>query len=80
MPDRCPCIIAGCRRTSAKHYREHLCAKHWSLVPKATRRAYTRAQRQGRAPAALDRLWERCKRLAREALADDLFGPGGGIG
>lgn len=78
MPERCRCLVPGCRRTTAVAYSEHLCARHWSLVPKATRRAYNIAKRRQKASAALDRLWARCRRLALEAVADDLFGPGPG--
>ena len=75
MRERCRCLVPGCRRTTAVAYSEHLCARHWSLVPKATRRAYNIAKRRQKASAALDRLWARCRRLALEAVADDLFCP-----
>lgn len=72
---RCVCLIEGCRRTTAIPYTQWLCPRHWSLVPKATRRAYALAKRRRKSAAAIDRLWLRARRLAIETANDDLFGP-----
>lgn len=72
---RCVCLIVGCRRSTAVPYTEWLCPRHWSLVPKETRRVYARAKRHHKSQAVLDRLWSRACRLAKNAVKDDLFGP-----
>lgn len=66
---RLTCIAPGCRRThAADGFTEWLCAHHWALVPKDTRRAYHRARRlcrRGRKSGhACARLWARCVRIA----------------
>jgi hypothetical protein len=68
--DRIPCIAPGCRRTTRfdGRFDRYICAKHWAMIPRATRRAYLRARRlfvRGlKSQAALDRLWARCERIA----------------
>lgn len=69
MTARLTCIAPGCRRTHAPNdFTEWLCARHWALVPKETRRAYHRARRLWRKGAksghACARLWARCVRFA----------------
>lgn len=47
MTDRIPCAVPYCRRTLGRDrgYREWICGKHWALLPKRTRRRYSRARR-----------------------------------
>ncbi len=81
MPhDRVCCCVPFCRRTTAadrlRPDTEWLCQKHWSVIPKSRRRAYSRARRK-RAPFvnyAAARLWRRLKAQAIEAAV----GIGGG--
>lgn len=63
---RLTCCIPGCRRTTAKPFAEWICGKHWIRIPKAVRRVYQTARRRRKSPAALARLWTRCKRIATE--------------
>lgn len=50
---------------------EWICQPHWSLIPKAERRVWSRHLRQHRAhgfslrPEAADRIWRALKRRAR---------------
>ncbi len=69
MAARLTCIAPGCRRThSADCFTEWLCARHWALVPKDSRRTYQRARRMWRkgqkSGYACARLWRRCVRIA----------------
>lgn len=48
MSDRLRCIVPYCRRTTKAEFREWVCAKHWTVVPKALRRAYRTAMRRAR--------------------------------
>lgn len=67
MPsDRLTCCIPGCRRTTGKPHTEWICGKHWTRIPKADRKVYQTAQRRRKSPAAIMRLWGRCKRIATE--------------
>lgn len=66
MTTRLTCCVPACRRTTAQPYREWICGKHWTRIPKATRRVYSRAKRLHKDPRALDRIWARCKRIAIE--------------
>lgn len=77
---RLPCCVPGCgRSTLARGFNEWICAGHWSLLPKETRRVYSRAKgrtnREWRKfdpgtawpkEAAKHRLWNWLKRTAIE--------------
>ena len=74
-PKRTPCLIPGCRRTTAKHFDEWICQRHWSSVSRSLRKLYTRSKKRFlRAPItkntkSAQRFWERCKTAAiNEAL------------
>jgi len=68
------CIVPYCRRTAKRldAHHEWICGKHWSLVPRAYRRAYARAKRRFKVRQTLllwkcsGMLWSRCKRAAIE--------------
>lgn len=36
---RTTCLIPGCKRTTGKPHEEWICGKHWSQVPRDSRRA-----------------------------------------
>jgi hypothetical protein len=40
---------------------EWICQKHWTLVPRQMRRAYSHAKRRKKPVKVLVRLWGRCK-------------------
>lgn len=88
MTDRLPCLVPHCRRTCRQEpdpvdiegqtfnlMDEWICARHWPLVPAATRRLYSAAKRRLRkfrtkkCAAVASRLWRRCKREAIERAA-----------
>lgn len=56
MSDRISCLVPFCRRTRGQRKgegpiregEEWICGKHWSLIPKAYRRAHQRLCRQAR--------------------------------
>lgn len=66
MADRLACCIIGCRRTcrNDKGFAEWICRRHWSVVPKSMRRAYSTVKRRRKTPAAINRIWRRCKAAA----------------
>lgn len=70
MADRIPCVVPGCKRThKPAEFSEWLCPKHWPMVPKRMRAAYSRAKRRRKDWPLLNRLWRRCKMAAmREAF------------
>lgn len=71
MPDRIACCMPGCRRSCPNRlgWSEWICQRHWSAVPKDMRRAYAAVKRRRKSPAAIDRIWRRCKSAAlREAF------------
>lgn len=68
MGGRVPCQVPGCRRTQATDRMrpgddEHLCARHWALIPKGRRRAYALARRRGNVKAAAF-MWPRLVAMA----------------
>ena len=71
MKERMSCLIAGCRRTHTPVFAEWLCAKHWALVPRQMRQAYSRAKRKRKSLEACLRLWRRCK---AEAIRENFMG------
>lgn len=72
---RLACVVPGCKRTRLADglFDEWVCARHWPAVPLRYRRAYARAKRKRRSPAALARLWRICR---REAIEQALIGLG----
>ena len=75
MGDRIRCFVIGCRRTCADdgRWKEFLCARHYPMVDKRTRRLRARVKRKagriGWTPSlqALEhRLWNRAKSQATE--------------
>lgn len=63
---RIPCFVPGCKRTRKAHaiWDEWLCPKHWGMVPKQMRRAYSHAKRHQKPRPAVLRIWRRCKTAA----------------
>lgn len=68
---RTRCCIQPCNRTTKEKHQEWICQKHWQLIPRRKRAAYSRTKRRmNRKPteenyAAMSRIWERMKHLAQ---------------
>lgn len=45
---RTPCVILGCRCSTREQYKEWVCQKHWSKVPRSLRQRYNAAKRLAR--------------------------------
>lgn len=72
MTYRLSCLVPGCRRTTAAAaYPEWICQRHWSALPKAQRRIYSRAKRKHKGGAVLSRLWRLLSKRAVEAAFFD---------
>lgn len=48
MGDRIACCVPFCRRTTGKPFKEWICARHWSVVPRSLRAELTAAKRQAK--------------------------------
>lgn len=48
VSDRIRCCVPFCRRTTGEPFREWICAKHWSMVPRTVRAVWSREKRQAR--------------------------------
>lgn len=73
MSWRIRCCVPYCRHTRRAQEidREWICAEHWALVPRPSRRVFFRLRRRWRrgqpiASVRVDRIWTRMKRSAIE--------------
>ena len=68
MSGRLACLVPGCRHTTARPFREWICADHWRLVDRRMKQLRRRAERRGRLAIARW-FWENIKRQAIERAA-----------
>ena len=79
LTDRCPCLVPGCKRTTKAEpgLREWICPRHWQPLPKAMRRAYSRARRRTmtgkKDVATTHRIWRSLRRRAIHAALFDFI-------
>lgn len=75
MTERLTCCVLGCRRTTGKPFKEWICAIHWKLISKTTKRRRAKLRRLAktrgwtfRIERMDNKLWERAKKEANERM------------